>query len=103
MPRLELSSEYIEISYIGSVINIIGRIIISLSTSLMCTSRCFTDDFHNQKFSNADHDYISGQKRQIVLDQIRIVDKSRLIKKPGSVSGSAEEKILNVLQEMFAP
>lgn len=58
----------------------------------MRTSRCFTDDFHNQEFSNADHDYILGQKRQIVLDQIRIVDNTRLIKKPGSVSGSAEEK-----------
>lgn len=44
-----------------------------------------------------------GKKGQIVLDQIRTVDKSRLIKKLGSVSNSAEEKILSVLQEMFAP
>ncbi|HBQ61025.1 MAG TPA: transcriptional regulator [Balneolaceae bacterium] len=44
-----------------------------------------------------------GKKGQIVLDQIRTVDKSRLIKKLGSISSSAEEKILSVLQEMFAP
>lgn len=44
-----------------------------------------------------------GKKGQIVLDQIRTVDKSRLIKKFGSISSSAEEKVLSVLQEMFAP
>jgi len=44
-----------------------------------------------------------GKKGQIVLDQIRTVDKSRLIKKLGSISSAAEEKILSVLQEMFAP
>jgi len=43
-----------------------------------------------------------GKKGQVVLDQIRIVDKSRLIKKLGSISSSAEEKVLSVLQEMFA-
>jgi len=43
-----------------------------------------------------------GKKGQIVLDQIRTVDKSRLIKKLGSISSSAEEKVLSVLQEMFA-
>ncbi len=44
-----------------------------------------------------------GKKGQIVLDQIRTVDKNRLIKKLGSISSSAEEKVLSVLQEMFAP
>ena len=43
-----------------------------------------------------------GKKGQIVLDQIRTVDKGRLIKKLGSISSSAEEKVLSVLQEMFA-
>jgi len=43
-----------------------------------------------------------GKKGQIVLDQIRTVDKRRLIKKLGSISSSAEEKVLSVLQEMFA-
>ncbi|MEX0856878.1 MAG: type II toxin-antitoxin system PemK/MazF family toxin, partial [Balneolaceae bacterium] len=44
-----------------------------------------------------------GKKGQIVLDQIRTVDKSRLIKNLGIISSSAEEKVLNTLQEMFAP
>jgi len=44
-----------------------------------------------------------GKKGQIVLDKIRIVDKSRLVKKLGSISSAAEEKTLRVLQEMFAP
>jgi len=44
-----------------------------------------------------------GKKGQIVLDQIRTVDKSRLIKNLGSISSSAEEKVISVLQEMFAP
>ena len=62
-----------------------------------------TDDFRNQKLSHADHNYISKEKGQIVLDQIRTMDKSRLIKNLGSISSSAEEKVLSVLQEMFAP
>jgi len=44
-----------------------------------------------------------GKKGQIVLDQIRTVDKSRLIKKIGTISSVAEEKVFSVLQEMFAP
>ena len=44
-----------------------------------------------------------GNKGQIVLDQIRTVDKSRLVKNLGSISSSAEEKVLSVLHEMFAP
>jgi len=44
-----------------------------------------------------------GKKGQVVLDQIRTVDKSRLIKNLGSISSAAEEKVLNLLQEMFAP
>lgn len=43
-----------------------------------------------------------NKKGQIVLDQIRAIDKSRLIKKLGSVSRSAEHKVLRILQEMFA-
>jgi mRNA interferase MazF len=44
-----------------------------------------------------------GKKGQVVLDQIRTVDKCRLVKNLGSISSSAEEKVLSVLQEMFAP
>ena len=43
------------------------------------------------------------KRGQIVLDQIRTVDKQRLIKKLGTISSSAQDKTLNLLQEMFAP
>ena len=43
-----------------------------------------------------------GKKGQVVLDQIRTVDKSRLVKKLGSISSSAEERVLSVLHEMFS-
>ncbi len=39
---------------------------------------------------------------QIVLDQIRTVDRSRLIKKLGKVEESLAKKISIALQEMFA-
>ncbi|MCH8568804.1 MAG: type II toxin-antitoxin system PemK/MazF family toxin [Balneolales bacterium] len=44
-----------------------------------------------------------GKKGQIVLDQIRTVDKSHLVKNLGSLSKAAGEKVLGVLQEIFAP
>lgn len=40
---------------------------------------------------------------QIVLDQIRTVDKSRLVKCMGKIDGAAAEKVLALLAEMFAP
>jgi mRNA interferase MazF len=43
-----------------------------------------------------------GKKGQIVLDQIRTVDKKRLVKKLGSISKGSQEKTLSVLQELFA-
>ncbi len=38
----------------------------------------------------------------IVLDQIRTVDKSRLIKKLGSISKTEANKTLEALQQLFA-
>lgn len=43
------------------------------------------------------------KRGQIVLDQIRTIDKQRLIKKLGVISSSAQDKTLGLLQEMFAP
>lgn len=43
-----------------------------------------------------------GKNGQVVLDQIRTVDKKRLVKKLGTASTSAQNQILSVLQEMFA-
>jgi len=43
-----------------------------------------------------------GKKGLILLDQMRSVDKSRLIQKLGVISQSAQIKIINCLQELFA-
>jgi len=42
-----------------------------------------------------------GKKGQIVLDQIRTVDKTRLTNKIGRVKQATYEKVLTILQEMF--
>ncbi len=44
-----------------------------------------------------------GKNGQIVLDQIRTVDKKRLVKKLGGISKNAQAKTLNILHDMFAP
>jgi len=38
---------------------------------------------------------------QIVLDQIRTVDKTRLVRRLGRLSSTASDRLLNVLIEMF--
>lgn len=43
------------------------------------------------------------KKGQIVLDQIRTVDKTRLVKRLGKLDKLAAQRVLGVLQEMFAP
>lgn len=44
-----------------------------------------------------------GKKGQTILDQIRTVDKKRLVKKLGTISKTAQNNVLNILHEMFAP
>lgn len=44
-----------------------------------------------------------GKQGQVVLDQIRTVDKTRLIKKLGSLVKQTQTEVLSVLVEMFAP
>ena len=39
---------------------------------------------------------------QVVLDQIRTVDKSRLVKKLGKLNERAQENVLSALAEIFA-
>ncbi len=41
------------------------------------------------------------KKGQIVLDQIRTVDKKRLVKNLGSISTKAQNQTLSILQKMF--
>lgn len=44
-----------------------------------------------------------GKDGQIVLDQIRTVDKVRLVKKLGHIDKNTGKKVISVLQEMFLP
>ena len=40
---------------------------------------------------------------QVVLDQIRTIDKTRLVRRLGKISDKAAQEVLSVLGEMFAP
>jgi mRNA interferase MazF len=42
------------------------------------------------------------KKGQIVLDQIRTIDKSRLLKKLGSIDSQTQSEVISVLQRLFA-
>lgn len=44
-----------------------------------------------------------GQQGQVVLDQIRTVDKTRLVRRLGRVDKQTRAEVLSVLSEMFAP
>jgi len=45
---------------------------------------------------------IEGKQGQIVLDQIRTIDKTRLFKKIDTLTKITQTKVLNVLNEMFS-
>ncbi len=44
-----------------------------------------------------------GKDGQIVLEQLRAVDRIRLVKKMGRLDARTAETVLGILQEMFAP
>ncbi len=44
-----------------------------------------------------------GKAGQVVLDQLRTVDKTRLVKKLGKIDNRTQAEVLKVLDEMFAP
>ena len=46
-------------------------------------------------------DFLNSE-RFVILDQVRTVDKARLVKKIGEISGSAQGVILDRLAELFA-
>jgi len=46
--------------------------------------------------------YFKGKNGQVVLDQIRTVDRSRLIKKLGRLDRLTALRVLKILQEIFA-
>ncbi len=43
-----------------------------------------------------------GKSGQIVLDQIRTIDKRRLVKKLGQINQDEQKMLLDILAEMFA-
>jgi mRNA interferase MazF len=44
-----------------------------------------------------------GKQGQIVLDQIRTVDKRRLVRRLGKIDKQIQTEVLSILGEMFAP
>ena len=44
-----------------------------------------------------------GKRGQVILDQIRTVDKARLVRRLGKLDSRTQPRILEVLAEMFAP
>ena len=59
--------------------------------------------------TTADMDYptrvtckFKKKKGQIVLDQIRTIDKTRLIKKVGTIDPEIQLEVISVLQRLFA-
>jgi mRNA interferase MazF len=44
-----------------------------------------------------------GKRGQVVLDQIRTVDKGRLVKKLGTLSPGTAASVLDMLAQIFAP
>ena len=44
-----------------------------------------------------------GRRGQVVLDQIRTVDKAHLVKRLGRVDKQTQTDVLSILAEMFAP
>lgn len=44
-----------------------------------------------------------GKQGQIVLDQIRTIDKTRMVRRMGRIDKQIQTEVLSVLDEMFAP
>jgi mRNA interferase MazF len=48
------------------------------------------------------HLRFQGKEGQIALDQLRTVDRVRMVKKLGTIETAIQNKVLHVLAEMFA-
>lgn len=55
-----------------------------------------------QPYPTRVHCEFQGKEGQVVLDQIRTVDKSRLVRKLGRISKTTQKEVLKTLAEMFA-
>ena len=47
--------------------------------------------------------HFKGKKGQVVLDQLRAVDRSRLLRRLGHLDAKASSEVLVVLQKLFTP
>ena len=47
--------------------------------------------------------HFKGKKGQIIVDQLRAVDRSRLLRRLGRLDAKACSEVLTVLQKFFAP
>ena len=47
--------------------------------------------------------HFQGKSGEIALDQMRAVDKTRLVKRLGKIDGETANAVLDTLAEMFAP
>jgi mRNA interferase MazF len=45
----------------------------------------------------------AGKTGHVVLDQIRVVDRERLVRRLGRLAPTTMSRVLAILQEMFAP
>jgi hypothetical protein len=59
------------------------------------------NDINNKAISNPDDHKFSRKKGQIVLDQIRTVDKQRLVKKLSSINEKTQNKVFSALTDIF--
>ncbi|MEW6349135.1 MAG: type II toxin-antitoxin system PemK/MazF family toxin [Thermodesulfobacteriota bacterium] len=57
---------------------------------------------HGQPYPTRVSCPFQGKEAQVVLDQIRTVDKVRLIRRLGRIDANARKAVLAVLTEMFA-
>ena len=44
-----------------------------------------------------------GKEGQIALDQIRAIDRSRIVRRLGTIAAKSQVSVLRVLRKMFAP
>lgn len=57
---------------------------------------------HGRDFATRVACKFQGKDGQVVLDQIRTLDKSRLVKKLGKIEKKTQTQVLAILQELFS-
>jgi mRNA interferase MazF len=57
---------------------------------------------HGQRYPSRVPCHFQGKERQIILDQIRAVDKHRLVKRLGRIASITQQELLQTLAAMFA-